>query len=252
MHTTNYNIKQDPLAQEIDQFCQLPNDMNTQTSTVQELTKNDANSNFSINHTNNPCVSHNDDNKYNQSQHMTHFVRCAVCGKLYSIKAMACPECAEPNKLKVCQDCGAQCSRRAAACPKCGAPFEINATSKEDANKNNNVVNVVVGNSAAAAGSQGVITGNAVAAATPYGAFSATTQSYATTASQLSTPQQTNYYHKWTAFVLCLFLGVFGAHRFYENKFPSGILYFFTFGLFGIGVIIDLVIILCKDEYYRA
>lgn len=56
---------------------------------------------------------------------------------------------------------------------------------------------------------------------------------------------------KWVAFFLCLFLGYIGIHRFYEGKIGSGIIYFFTGGLFGIGWIIDLIRILCKpDPYY--
>ena len=56
---------------------------------------------------------------------------------------------------------------------------------------------------------------------------------------------------KWTAFFLCLFLGVFGAHKFYEGKNGLGILYLFTGGLCGIGALIDLISLLFKpNEYY--
>jgi len=40
--------------------------------------------------------------------------------------------------------------------------------------------------------------------------------------------------------LLCLFLGVFGIHRFYERKIFTGILYLLTFGFLGLGVLIDL------------
>lgn len=50
---------------------------------------------------------------------------------------------------------------------------------------------------------------------------------------------------KWVAFWLCFFLGFVGAHRFYVGKIGSGILYIFTCGLFGIGLIVDLIKILC-------
>ena len=56
--------------------------------------------------------------------------------------------------------------------------------------------------------------------------------------------------NKWVAFFLCLFLGIFGAHKFYEGKAGMGILYFFTFGLFGFGVLIDLIVILTKPNPY--
>lgn len=53
--------------------------------------------------------------------------------------------------------------------------------------------------------------------------------------------------NKWVAFFLCLFLGFLGAHRFYEGKIFTGILYLCTLGLGGIGVIVDLVRILQRS-----
>lgn len=56
---------------------------------------------------------------------------------------------------------------------------------------------------------------------------------------------------KWTAFILCLFLGFFGAHKFYEGNTKMGIVYLLTAGLFGIGWVFDTVAILFKsDPYY--
>lgn len=55
---------------------------------------------------------------------------------------------------------------------------------------------------------------------------------------------------KWTAFMLCLFLGIFGAHKFYEGRVLFGILYICTLGLCGVGVIIDLLILLFKPNPY--
>lgn len=56
--------------------------------------------------------------------------------------------------------------------------------------------------------------------------------------------------NKWAAFLLCFFLGVFGAHCFYEGRVGKGILYLFTAGCCGFGVLIDLIIILCKPNPY--
>ena len=44
--------------------------------------------------------------------------------------------------------------------------------------------------------------------------------------------------------MLCIFLGIVGAHYFYVGKVGKGILFLFTGGLFGIGWIVDICIIL--------
>lgn len=46
-----------------------------------------------------------------------------------------------------------------------------------------------------------------------------------------------------TALILCLFLGIFGAHHFYAGRSGKGVLYIFTAGLFGIGWLVDIIII---------
>jgi len=57
---------------------------------------------------------------------------------------------------------------------------------------------------------------------------------------------------KWVAVVLCLFLGLVGAHRFYEGKIGTGILYLCTFwtGWTLIAAFVDLIIILQKPNPY--
>ncbi|MCD7761203.1 MAG: TM2 domain-containing protein [Clostridiales bacterium] len=55
---------------------------------------------------------------------------------------------------------------------------------------------------------------------------------------------------KWVSFFLCLLLGWLGAHKFYEGKIGMGILYLLTLGLFGVGIIVDLIVILFKPNPY--
>ena len=40
---------------------------------------------------------------------------------------------------------------------------------------------------------------------------------------------------------ICFFLGEFGIHKFMKGRVGMGILYLFTFGLFGIGWLIDVI-----------
>ena len=56
--------------------------------------------------------------------------------------------------------------------------------------------------------------------------------------------------NKWLAFLLCLFGGGLGLHKFYEGKFLMGILYLCTLGLGGIGVLVDLIVLLFKPNPY--
>ena len=42
------------------------------------------------------------------------------------------------------------------------------------------------------------------------------------------------------AWILLVFLGLFGVHRMYMGKWLTGILYLFTGGLFGLGYIYDM------------
>lgn len=53
--------------------------------------------------------------------------------------------------------------------------------------------------------------------------------------------------NKWVAFMLCFLVGLIGGHRFYVGKVGTGILYFLTCGGFGIGWIIDMIVIICGN-----
>ena len=49
---------------------------------------------------------------------------------------------------------------------------------------------------------------------------------------------------RWTALVICFFLGIFGGHQFYVGNIGKGLLYVFTGGLFCIGWLIDIICLL--------
>lgn len=50
--------------------------------------------------------------------------------------------------------------------------------------------------------------------------------------------------NRMTAFLLCFFLGDFGAHRFYVGRTKSAVLWLLTLGLFNVGSFVDLIMIL--------
>jgi len=57
---------------------------------------------------------------------------------------------------------------------------------------------------------------------------------------------------KIVALLLCIFLGYFGAHKFYVGKTGMGFVYLLTAGLFGIGWLVDIFLIASgsfKDKY---
>ena len=59
---------------------------------------------------------------------------------------------------------------------------------------------------------------------------------------------------KFVALLLCIFFGVLGSHRFYVGKFGTGLIWLFTLGFFGIGWILDLIMIIVgafKDKFGR-
>ncbi|MGB9835825.1 MAG: TM2 domain-containing protein [Candidatus Saccharicenans sp.] len=49
--------------------------------------------------------------------------------------------------------------------------------------------------------------------------------------------------------LFCWFLGIFGAHRFYVGKTGTAVVWLLTLGCLGIGVVVDLVMILLGKFY---
>lgn len=63
-----------------------------------------------------------------------------------------------------------------------------------------------------------------------------------------STLVTANNTHSVLVGYLCWIFGFFGAHRFYFGKRKTGLLWFFTLGLLGIGWLIDLFLIPSMDR----
>lgn len=120
------------------------------------------------------------------------------------------------EKTKFCKHCGAKIPEDAVLCTSCGRQVEKL--------EGENSPNIIINNSNS---SQNVNTN------TNIGGF---------VAGKLR--------NKWIALALCFFGGFFGLHKFYEGKIGMGILYFFTGGLFLIGVIVDFIVLLTKPNPY--
>lgn len=143
-------------------------------------------------------------------------INCPECGKEISDKAASCPNCGTPiGNKKFCKFCGEQIDKECVVCPKCGKQVENIGSSNP---------NIIVNNSSSASAA-------------------------ASASATVNTPiYRGKPKDKWVAFFLCLFTVC--GHKFYEGKTGMGILYLCTFGLFGIGWIIDLISILGKPNPY--
>lgn len=115
------------------------------------------------------------------------------------------------QNTKFCKHCGKQINAAAVICPNCGCQVEDIAPAAQP--------NIVINN--------------------------ANTNANTNTIVYAGHPK-----NKWVALLLCFFLGFLGAHKFYEGKIGTGILYILTFGVFGIGVLIDFIALLFKPVTY--
>lgn len=120
------------------------------------------------------------------------------------------------SEMRYCKFCASEIDDEVVICPKCGKQVK-------DLQQNNPTnPNIVINNSAAASSA----------------------------ASSASVPIAGKRVKKLTSLLLCLFLGFFGAHKFYEGKIGMGILYLCTGGLCCIGALVDLIVIIMKPGPY--
>lgn len=91
------------------------------------------------------------------------------------------------------------------------------------------------------------IPGTGISCVTEPGAKTRTqTQKVAKTTNNFSAPSPQNSNNggnnmPWLKFIICVFFGYLGVHKFMEKKIGMGILYLFTIGLFGFGWIYDCI-----------
>ncbi len=143
---------------------------------------------------------------------------CQKCGAQMPDGEKKCPQCgALQGNAKYCPFCGEAIDGDCVVCPKCG---------KQVGELKQQQPPIIINNTNA---NTNINTANAHANAVVVGG---------------------RLKNKWVAFFLCLFLGFLGAHKFYEGKIGMGVLYIFTAGLFCIGWIVDLIVILTRPNPY--
>ena len=153
-------------------------------------------------------------------------MNCSNCGKEITNAAKFCPHCgAAQEHTKFCVHCGEKIDVDCVVCPKCGKQVEEIKQSAAQSAPVAPPPQIIVNNSNVNTNTN---VNTNVAARVPHGRVK----------------------NKWIAFLLCLFLGCFGAHKFYEGKIIMGIIYMFTCGLFLVGALVDLLVILGKPKYY--
>ncbi len=68
----------------------------------------------------------------------------------------------------------------------------------------------------------------------------------------VTVPANVRILNRVVSIILCILFGGLGFHRFYEGKVGTGILWLFTGGMFGIGWLVDIIILasLKNNDYY--
>ena len=149
--------------------------------------------------------------------------------------------------LKQCEYCRSFTDSKNTRCPHCSAPLN-NKIIPEEGNSKETValkvtetINKVIPNSAPSA---------QTVPSSPY----ENDYNRPKKASDVQTLTKTDkrMLNKWIVLILALVGGWLGVHRFYEGKIFTGILYVITFGFFGLGTFIDILLILGKPTTYPA
>ncbi|MCD7858164.1 MAG: TM2 domain-containing protein [Clostridiales bacterium] len=142
---------------------------------------------------------------------------CAKCGKEIDDEAVVCPYCGvatdnlkPKEKTMFCSKCGKEIDAEAVVCPYCGVPTK---NFKQEQSAQQPVINITNTN-------ENINQNRNVAGGVAYPAKS-----------------------KMVALLLAIFLGGLGVHRFYLGKTGTGIIWLLTFGCYGIGWIVDIIMI---------
>lgn len=126
------------------------------------------------------------------------------------------------NEMKFCKHCGTKIPRSAVVCTSCGCQVED-------------------------------VHSNVAPAATPVVAPSIVVQNVNNNNNNNMGGMGCSPFrmcNKWISIIFCIFGGWFGLHKFYEGKIIMGIIYFCTFGLLGVGIVLDFLVLLGKPQRY--
>ena len=154
-------------------------------------------------------------------------IKCPECGHDMSDKAAQCPHCGfSVGEKKFCSFCGEKIDKECIVCPKCGRQVqEIHGASS------------------------GIVINNSNATTSSSSASSSASASASASAAINTSPLRggISIKSRLVCLLLCIFLGMFGIHRFYVGKVGTGIIMFICMFFFigEIWWIIDLIVILC-------
>lgn len=163
--------------------------------------------------------------------------KCKYCNNICDINETVCPSCGSASFKYVCDNCsnefdngmycpmcGVKVGQKEKICPHCGNHYFTNACPN-------------CGYIGQAPGHQDPEKDRV--------SFEEPNRAEFASAEKGKKPK-----NKLISLLLCIFLGFYGAHLFYEEKFGLGFVYIFTGGLFLIGWFIDIVRIASKPSIY--